>query len=277
MLPLRSGNGVTEDASSAEQADGRVCLNFLGSRDSAAEVITLRTQQRFQRHLYRTRALFAVRDGMLAIDVVPGKGSRQILDFLMQGDVIPLNANLASNEMSIRAVTDTSLIRLNPSIGDAGTQLWECLFEQSQAQIARTGLHQIMIGRLDAEARVASFLINLALRGNATSRSGIRVAMPMSRHDIADYLAINPDTLSRIMMRFEAVGLIERVSRHEIRIANIENLGLLSPLSKMLTSVLNGIAIKFRTPHNNLDRTASAFYGSDPEQAFPIAGSQAAE
>ncbi len=60
----------------------------------------------------------------------------------------------------------------------------------------------------------------------------------MSRDDIADYVAVNHDTLSRVMMRLETLGLIQRINRHTVRIANIEKLSQLTPIWGMLSVVL---------------------------------------
>jgi CRP/FNR family transcriptional regulator len=125
---------------------------------------------------------------------------------------------------------------------DTGPQGWEVLFGQLQAQLARANIHQLTIGHHDAESRAATFLFSLALRSKGISRSGMRLALPMSRQDIADYLAMNPDTLSRIMMRFETLGVIERINRHAIHIADIQRLARLTPFRGMLLAALGGHA-----------------------------------
>src|SRR5229473_1307268 len=59
----------------------------------------------------------------------------------------------------------------------------------------------------------------------------------MSRTDIANYLVINCDTLSRTMMRFCDCGLIERESRHAIRVIDLDALRKRSPLAALLSAV----------------------------------------
>lgn len=59
----------------------------------------------------------------------------------------------------------------------------------------------------------------------------------MSRNDIANYLVINSDTLSRTMMRFCDCGLIERQSRHAIRVVDLDELSKKSPISSLLFAV----------------------------------------
>lgn len=94
-----------------------------------------------------------------------------------------------------------------------------------------------MIGQLDTESRVASFLLSLALRRGEALGATHLLELPMSRDDIADYLAISHDTLSRMMMRFEMMGLIRRVNRHSVHLADIEGLGRRTPIGAMLLTV----------------------------------------
>jgi hypothetical protein len=56
----------------------------------------------------------------------------------------------------------------------------------------------------------------------------------MSRNDVADYLAMNPDTLSRIMMRLEALRIIRRLNRHSVKLIDDQRLGQLSPIRPLL-------------------------------------------
>jgi hypothetical protein len=59
----------------------------------------------------------------------------------------------------------------------------------------------------------------------------------MSRTDIANYLVINCDTLSRTMMRFCDQGLLERENRHAIRVIDLDALRRKSPLASLLSAV----------------------------------------
>jgi CRP/FNR family transcriptional regulator len=51
-------------------------------------------------------------------------------------------------------------------------------------------------------------LIEIGLRLGSSAPTGMALDVPLSRTDIADYLALNPDTLSRITSRFRARGLL---------------------------------------------------------------------
>jgi CRP/FNR family transcriptional regulator, anaerobic regulatory protein len=205
-----------------------------------AAVIQLRPQQRLAHSANSRGHLLAVREGVLAIDVTPSKAERQILDFLMPGDMVLEDAYLSSYRVSVRAITGASLISvtdLDAIRSDVKPEIWKCLFDQAEAQLARSNIHQLIIGHLESEARVASFLMTVALRGSGSGslQSGMQLALPMSRDDIADYVAVNHDTLSRVMSRFETLGVINRINRHSLQIADIEKLTQMTPIAGLLS------------------------------------------
>ncbi|RBP07138.1 CRP-like cAMP-binding protein [Roseiarcus fermentans] len=186
--------------------------------------------------------VIVLRDGMLAIDAMPAKGKLQVLDFLLAGDVVSSSKILSARKVSLRAITRSSAIVLQPldlSPTALEPECWRFLVEQCFNQITRVNLHQLMTGRLETEARVASFILALALReGSLDDRREVLVALPMSRVDIANYLVINCDTLSRTMMKFSDGGVVERVSRHAIRVKDLPALQKKSPIAGLLAEVV---------------------------------------
>jgi CRP/FNR family transcriptional regulator len=202
------------------------------------DCLHLRPQQRVP--LPPAEKVIVLREGMLAIDATPAKGKLQVLDFLVAGDVVSASAVLPTPGVSLRAITSASLVSLDhPAVDRAvpAHDYWTFLIAQCLNQLARVNIHQLMIGRLETEPRVASFILGLALRNLREDTPKISVALPMSRTDIANYLVINCDTLSRTMMRFCDWGLIERESRHAIRVIDLDGLRKKSPLASLLSAV----------------------------------------
>jgi CRP/FNR family transcriptional regulator, anaerobic regulatory protein len=183
--------------------------------------------------------VIVLQEGMLAVDAMPAKGKLQVLDFLVAGDVVSASTVLPTPRVSLRAITTASLVALEPPESYRTVSVhdyWTFLIAQCLNQLARVNIHQLMIGRLETEPRVASFILALALRSLREDTRPITVALPMSRDDIANYLVINCDTLSRTMMRFCDSGLIERESRHAIRVIDLDALKNKSPLSSLLST-----------------------------------------
>jgi CRP/FNR family transcriptional regulator len=167
---------------------------------------------------------------------VPDGGRRQILDFLMPGDAIPASVGVTCPGFFLRALTKATLE--GRSSAAAGSS--QCTLESTTllieicSHLMRRNLHQIMIGQLDTMSRVSSFLLMLALRCCEAHRANSLLPLPMSRNDIADYLAMNPDTLSRIMMRLEALRIIRRLNRHSVKLIDERKLRQLSPIGPLL-------------------------------------------
>ena len=183
--------------------------------------------------------VIVLREGMLAVDAMPAKEKLQVLDFLVAGDVVSVSTVLPTPRVSLRAITSASLVAVESAELSQTLSVhdyWGFLMAQCTNQMARAHIHQLMTGRLETEPRVASFILALALRSANENRHSTTVALPMSRDDIANYLVINCDTLSRTMMKFCDVGLIERESRHAIRVVDFDALKKKSPLSALLSS-----------------------------------------
>jgi CRP/FNR family transcriptional regulator, anaerobic regulatory protein len=218
--------------------DKTEALRFFRQICAEGECLHLHPQQRVP--VPRADKMIVLREGMLAVDAMPTKGKLQVLDFLGTGDVVSVSTVLPTSRVSLRAITTASLVVLDsPEV--CGTVLvqdyWAFLMARCTNQLTRTYAHQLMIGRLETEQRVASFILALALRSTHSETRSITVALPMSRDDIANYLVINCDTLSRTMMKFCDSGLIERESRHAIRVLDLEALKKKSPLATWLSSL----------------------------------------
>jgi CRP/FNR family transcriptional regulator len=216
---------------------------FIGDISADGDCLHLRSQQRVP--LPPPGKVVVLREGMLAVDAMPAKGKLQVLDFLVAGDVLSAATVLPAPGVSLRAITSASLVCLDPPSINRGMpshDYWSFLIIQCHDQMARANIHQLLIGRLETEQRVASFILALALRNIHKDARSVSVELPMSRTDIANYLVINCDTLSRTMMRFCDSGLIKRESRHAIRVVDIEALKKKSPLASLLSTTFDNRA-----------------------------------
>jgi CRP/FNR family transcriptional regulator len=222
----------------SREPDETEVARFVDTICAKGDWLHLRSQQRVP--LPPAGKVIILREGLLAIDAMPAKGKLQVLEFLVAGDVVSASTLLLTPGVSLRAITNASLVSLDPPAIDRavpGHHYWAFLNAQCKNQLARANIHQLMIGRLETEARVASFILGLALRALRDDTPEISVALPMSRTDIANYLVINCDTLSRTMMRFCDRGLLERENRHAIRVIDLDALRRKSPLASLLSAV----------------------------------------
>jgi CRP/FNR family transcriptional regulator len=85
------------------------------------------------------------------------------------------------------------------------------------------GVAQMQKGDYSAEERFAAFLLNWADRLAQRGFSGQRFTLPMARADIANYLSLAPETVSRVLRRMIDEKVVA-VSRREVEICNREAL-----------------------------------------------------
>ena len=183
----------------------------------------------------KSENVYVVRSGLLVLQAnAPGK-HRQLLALHYPGDIfrasfapplpaVALSAASASEVWRLPADAFETLLGAEPALGLH-------LNRQLAEEHARAILQVAIIGGLSGEERVASFLIELGLRIGTRCANGLSFEIPLSRTDIADYLALNADTLSRIMSRLKAKGLVAQTGRCRVQLPNWEGLCGLCPLA----------------------------------------------
>lgn len=195
-----------------QRSASRIGESEVAFREHATPVRARRRQRLALDHA-PTESVYIVRTGMLGIEALaPGK-HRQLLELFYPGDIIrrSLVPDLPGLTLTALSVTEVwrlparsfdTLAAANP---EQSAQVQRRLGEQH----ARATLHGSIIGALSGDERFASLLMELGLRLGSHNSGSVAFDVPLSRTDIADYLALNPDTLSRITSRFKARGLLQ--------------------------------------------------------------------
>src|SRR3546814_4046377 len=98
------------------------------------------------------------------------------------------------------------------------------LFKLLSADIGKAAL---LAGDFSADERMAAFLMALSRRFAARGFSAHRFTLTMARTDIANYLRLAAETVSRVLRRFQTAGLI-RVDRSEVELTDTERLRALA-------------------------------------------------
>jgi CRP/FNR family transcriptional regulator len=163
--------------------------------------------------------VFTLTSGMLKLFKLMSDGRRQIVGFLVPGDFLGL-AFGSSYVYSAEAVTPTSVCRFRRSqfmalLEDCPAVEKEVLGRTS-AELAAAQEQMLLLGRKTARERLASFLTALARRRNTAP--GVALELPMSRADIADYLGLTIETVSRTLTLFRKERLIALPEKHLISI-----------------------------------------------------------
>jgi CRP/FNR family transcriptional regulator len=180
-------------------------------------------------HIFREgdpfNAIAAIRAGTAKTYVTDLEGREQVQGFFLPGEVIGLSAISQSRYPCNAVALETVLLcRFSfPKMAMLAAKmpgLQEQLFRLLSADIGKATL---LAGDFRAEERMAAFLLILSSRYAVVGLSARRIRLAMSRTDIANYIRLAPETVSRILKRFQQDELIV-VDRREVELLDMERL-----------------------------------------------------
>lgn len=173
----------------------------------------------------RFEAIAAVRAGTVKTYIIDPDGREHVLGFHLPGEVIGLNAIDGEHYPCNAVALDTVMLcRFSfPRMATLATRLpglQRHLFRLLSRDIGRAAL---LAGDWSADRRMAAFLIAFSQRLAARGFSRNRFQLTMARTDIANYLRLAPETVSRVLRRFQQDGLL-LVDRREVELVGREQL-----------------------------------------------------
>jgi len=167
--------------------------------------------------------MFNVTAGTVKLYKLLPDGRRQITGFLFSGDFM----GLAINERyaySAETVTATSVCRFPrrkmDQLMDEFPKLQRRLFSLASNELAAAQDQMLLLGRKAAREKIASFLLSLAQRAVRRGQKDNPVHVPMSRADIADFLGLTTETVSRTFTQLKAAGLIRLLEGGKVQLVN---------------------------------------------------------
>lgn len=165
-----------------------------------------------------------VETGVLALSALLADGRRQIMSLATPGEMLSSACGAGCRIEALSAAT--VVVR---TIAHAGEML-ASMFEHVHRRLVATSERLTVLGRYTAAERTAAFLVELADRLGAPAEDGaVETPLPLSRDDIADYVGLKSETMSRQFTRFRKDGLITFPSRDRCRIHNIESMRAMQP------------------------------------------------
>jgi CRP/FNR family transcriptional regulator, anaerobic regulatory protein len=208
-----------------------VCATLEGedlARLSAlAEPVRFAAGQALTRQGERADYLFNITSGSARVQTLMADGRRQITGFLFAGDFVGLEAT-ARHAGSVEAIEPLTACRF--AVADYRTlvrqtpALEAVLLERAGHELTEARAQILLLGRKTAEEKLASFLLSLADRDPMRPHAEGQLRLPMSRTEIADYLGLTIETVSRVLGRFKTAGIVQLVSVSELRILRPERL-----------------------------------------------------
>jgi CRP/FNR family nitrogen fixation transcriptional regulator len=172
---------------------------------------------------------YKILSGAVRLLRLTSDGRRQIIGFRLPGDVVGIEC-LSVSTMTAEAVAHVMAVRcsrarIDRAIEDNPKARAELpvLLRQEVADLQR---HLVVLGCQTATERVASFLAQLAQRTRAQENSAID--MYVSRKDIADYVGLTLETVSRTLSELRRSGVVEFPKSRHLVIKSLERLRALT-------------------------------------------------
>jgi CRP/FNR family transcriptional regulator, nitrogen fixation regulation protein len=159
---------------------------------------------------------YHVEFGAVRIHRLLSDGRRQVIAFHLAGETFGFEAD-RTHSFFAEAIAPTGLRAINRAAND---QALPELLSLALRGMLRAQEHIMMIGRQTAVERIAGFLVDMAERQGGLEYFDI----PMTRLDIADYLGLTIETVSRVFAKLRTAGLIKLRSIRCIEIKKHEAL-----------------------------------------------------
>ena len=165
--------------------------------------------------------VYEVLEGVVRSSKMLLDGRRQVLNFCYPGDMLGLSHDSlyhcdcdTGSEVKVRVYRKNACTRSIAS----DPQYCAAMLKNAAAEMNNMQEHFLMLGRKTAMEKLASFLVAVMER-SATGKSSKAVfELPMMRCDIADFLGMTIETVSRNLTKLREHGIIEMPTRHEINV-----------------------------------------------------------
>jgi len=167
--------------------------------------------------------VYRVIQGAVRTSRVMSDGRRQIGDFYRTGDLFGFETG-SHHRFAAEALQDCVILVLKRStLKSAGGDLERLTWATTNRELDRAQEHLLLLGRKTASERVASFLLDL-VRGSKEDT----IDLPMGRQDMADYLGLTIETVSRMLSQLQASRIVCFTATRKFRTPNIAALAKLA-------------------------------------------------
>jgi CRP/FNR family transcriptional regulator len=174
----------------------------LGALESLAKSCVFEPKQTLFVEGEPAESVFTVTQGMIRLFKLVPDGRRQIVGFALPGDFLGL-AMANQYGFSAESIVPTRVCRFSraafSAFVDQKPHLLRRLHEFATHELSLAQDQMVLLGRRNAEGKLAAFLIGLRNRIAAIAGHSVTVALPMSRQDIADFLGLTIETVSRTL------------------------------------------------------------------------------
>lgn len=160
--------------------------------------------------------VYKVVSGAIRTSKLMADGRRYIADFLFPGDFFGLN-DRDYRTFTAEAICDAIIVRWPRRVFDGAVandpRLGRYLLTMLCGGLSVAHGRMLLLGRKTAVERIATFLVEMAAR-----ESGDRIELPMTRADIADYLGLTVETVSRVLTQLKSDRVIQLAGPTHVKI-----------------------------------------------------------
>jgi len=167
--------------------------------------------------------LFIINKGQVKRSKFTVNGKEQILDIMTCGDFFGemnlFNADVANN-FTAYAIQDTEICLLTKDDIDrvmaAHPDIALKLLKEVTKRLAHTENLAQNLATKDPEVRIAQMILEYSQKFGMKGNEGILIQLPITREEIASYVGVTRETISRKLSKFEDLGLIELVGNKQL-------------------------------------------------------------
>ncbi|AWF82765.1 transcriptional regulator FNR [Microbulbifer sp. A4B17] len=157
--------------------------------------------------------LFAIRSGSVKTVVIAADGDTQITHFALPGELLGLDAYSCRVHPTYAEALEDSSVCLLPfdqleTLAQEVPTLQQQIYSIFSEELRQENEILMLLGKRSADARLAALLINISSRYACRGYSPREFVLSMPRTDIANYLGLTAETISRLFSRFQREGLI---------------------------------------------------------------------
>lgn len=229
---IRKGPAVGVNDCQSCPTRGHCVAQFLSRESIAALPSVFDTGRSYAKgdYLFKAgdiaRSQHYVRSGTVKTFFISRDGTEQVTGFYLPGDRIPQAVENNRHLQSAVALDKTTACASNSDELDACDGLAAALLKHSELMLNAVLNHQLNLSQGSAMSRFAGFCMQMSTRLEALGRAPDYIPTPMSRTDIANYLGLTLESLSRVISKLKKSGVIE-ASRKVIELQKPEQLSAL--------------------------------------------------
>jgi CRP/FNR family transcriptional regulator len=178
------------------------------------------------------KSCFAVRSGSVKTSIITEGGDEQVTGFFMPGELIGLDS-MANHHYACtaKALERTSVCEFPVEKLEQLTrklpELQHHMYHLMSQEIQNSHQLAMLLSKNTAEERIAALLLSLSSRFQRRRMSPTNFSLPMARNDIANFLGLAVETVSRVFTRFQNQGIIKARGR-EVELLDVEALQLVT-------------------------------------------------